>query len=165
MRKDQKEMMGWILFWVFVGFFVLIVAGTLIAVFLGGGKLQGNERTTLFTAFLVEIGAAVVALFYSVFGLKTRADAQSKVRLTVAAGGDVQQLLHKTAMLSLSDAEGSAITSDVPRRIIDDQGPCIPLQLPPGAHYVHLTVKVNGSSYQGSFFVGTHLVDLIKSED
>jgi len=73
----QERAMRWILFWIFVVLFVLVVLGTLGAVFLGFGQLQGRERDTLFNVFLIEIGVAVVALFYSIFGLKKKAASKS----------------------------------------------------------------------------------------
>ncbi|MCK4787715.1 MAG: hypothetical protein KAV87_28435 [Desulfobacteraceae bacterium] len=41
-----------------------------MAVFLGIGSLSESERGILFRVFIGEIGAAVIALFYSIFGLK-----------------------------------------------------------------------------------------------
>ena len=51
-HRDQEGLMRWILFWIFVGLFVVIVLGTLGAVFLGYGELREQERETLFTVLL-----------------------------------------------------------------------------------------------------------------
>ena len=169
-KKDQESLMRWVLFWVFVGLFVVIVIGTLLAVFLGVGKLLASERDTLFRVFLLEVGAAVVALFYSIFGIKQKHTGEpSKVRLNIGETPDVQQLadvkrlVGKTAMLSLSKADGGNLKDDVTCKILDDNGPYIPLDLPPSTHDVYVTVKLGDKTYSGSFVVGTHLVG-IKSE-
>lgn len=163
-HSDQEGQMKWILFWVFVGLFVLIVVGTLSALFLGFGALQQSERETLFKVFLVEIGLAVVALFYSIFRIKGASGSeQTKVRLSLGEFGDVRRLVGKPATLSPSKADGSNIRQDIQCRILDDNGPYIPLDLPPVARSVYLTVKLGDKSYSGSFAVGTHLVEL--SED
>jgi len=70
---DQLIKMRWILFWVITSLFVLVVAATLGIMFLGGGNLNGQERSILFNSFIVEIGVAVFALFYSIFGLRKHA--------------------------------------------------------------------------------------------
>jgi len=62
--------MRWILFYIFTALFVLIVVMTIATVFFGLGAPTENERDLLFKTFVVEIGLAVVALFYSLFGLK-----------------------------------------------------------------------------------------------
>ena len=66
--------MRWILFWVFIGLFCIIVIATLSAVFLGIGSPSEIERGLLLKIFIGEIGAAVIALFYSIFGLKRDKD-------------------------------------------------------------------------------------------
>ena len=153
--------MKWILFWVFVALFVLIVVGTLAALFFGFGTLQQNERETLFRVFLVEIGLAVVALFYSIFRIKGKdRSEQGKVRLSLGELGDVRRLVGKAATLSPSKADGSSLQDDIQLRILDDNGPYVPLDLPPIARSVYLTVKLGDKSYSGSFAVGTHLVEL-----
>lgn len=160
-RKDQEGQMKWILFWVFVGLFVLIVMGTLSALFFGFGTLQQNERETLFKVFLIEIGLAVVALFYSIFRIKgIEKSEQARVRLSLGELGDVRRLVGKPATLSPSKADGSNIREDIQTRILDDNGPYIPLDLPPIARSVYLTVRLGDKTYSGSFSVGTHLVEL-----
>lgn len=168
--ENQESLMRWVLFWVFVGLFVLIVTGTLLAVFLGFGRLEASERETLFRVFLLEIGAAVIALFYSIFRIKRDSIGEPRVRLNISDTADlrqltdVKQLVGRTATLSLSKANGVNIKDDLTRKILDDNGPYIPLDLPPLTHDVYVTVKIGTETYSGSFVVGTHLVGLGKSE-
>ena len=157
--------MRWILFWVFVSLFIVVVVVTLMAAFLGLGSLRSDQVDLLVKAFILEIGAAVVALFYSIFGLRqNKGGEQSRVRLTLGKGTDMRQLVGKTATLSLSTASGANLDDDISRMILNDGGPYIPLDLPPTTHDVYVTVTVGGNIYSGSFVVGTHLVDLTKSE-
>ncbi len=58
-----------VLFWVFIVLFVAVFACTMLAVFAGLGSPTERERSILFNGFIVEIGAAVIALFYSAYGL------------------------------------------------------------------------------------------------
>lgn len=62
--------MRWILFWVVTAAFVAILIPTILAVFFGVGNLTNEERSKLFSAFLLETAVAVFALFYSLFGLQ-----------------------------------------------------------------------------------------------
>jgi len=68
--KSQEDRMKWVMFYVFLGLFVLAVLGTLGMVFLGFGTPTEEERSLLVKALIGEIAAAVVALFYSLFNLK-----------------------------------------------------------------------------------------------
>lgn len=66
----SNEKMKWILFWVFISLFVLAVLGTLSVVFLGIGSPTETEREWLVKGLILEVAACVIALFYSIFGLK-----------------------------------------------------------------------------------------------
>ena len=80
--KSQEDRMKWVMFYVFLGLFVLAVLGTLGMVFLGFGTPTEEERSLLVKALIGEIAAAVVALFYSLFNLKGKkrgADYQQEI--------------------------------------------------------------------------------------
>lgn len=70
MREEQNEKMRWILFWIFIGFYVVITILTILALFFGLGNLTEGYKNTLFTTFIIETGVGVIALFYALFGLK-----------------------------------------------------------------------------------------------
>lgn len=78
MSLASKEQMRWILFWVFVSIFAIVSLLTILAVFFGLGAPSEEERKTLLYAFIVESGAAVIALFYSLFSLKGKLDSEAK---------------------------------------------------------------------------------------
>lgn len=59
-----------VMFWVFISLFVIVVLATLSLIFFGLGSPTPEERSLLFKVFIGEVGAAVVALFYSLFGLR-----------------------------------------------------------------------------------------------
>jgi len=69
-NENQKHKMRWILFTVFVCAFVALVIFTMLMLFSGFGNVTENERGLLVKTFIVEVGIAVIALFYSLFGLK-----------------------------------------------------------------------------------------------
>ncbi|SHG16283.1 hypothetical protein SAMN05216361_1504 [Marisediminitalea aggregata] len=77
--NSTNERMKWILFWSFLIPFLLAVFGTLASVFLGFGSPTQNERELLVTAFLVELAACIIALFYSIFGLKRSANDSEQI--------------------------------------------------------------------------------------
>tara|TARA_R110002012_G_scaffold321631_1_gene550234 strand:+ start:63 stop:824 length:762 start_codon:yes stop_codon:yes gene_type:complete len=68
--STSNDKMKWILFTVFMILFVLAVLGTLGVVFFGFGTPTDGERELLVTGLILEIAACVIALFYSIFGLK-----------------------------------------------------------------------------------------------
>lgn len=157
--------MRWILFWVFVLLFVIVVLGTLGAMFFGFGHLTDSERSTLFKFFIVEIAAAIVALFYSIFGLKNKSKAgETRVRLNLGRYADVRKLTGSIATLAPSQVDGTSLT-EADCRILYDNGPYLPLSLPPSTYSVYVTVQTGENTYSGSFVVGTYLVDLTKDEE
>lgn len=74
MNMSQITKMRWVLFWVFVTAFIIIVLSTLSMIFFGFGQATPEERSLLFKVFIGEIGVSIVALFYSLFGLKPKAE-------------------------------------------------------------------------------------------
>jgi len=66
----SNQLMKWIMFWVFMALFTLAVLGTLGVVFLGFGTPTEAEREWLVKGLIIEVAACIVALFYSMFGLK-----------------------------------------------------------------------------------------------
>ena len=59
-----------VLFLVFVTLFVAIVVCTMLAVFAGVGSPSDAERALFVKGFMVEIGGAIIALWYSLWGLR-----------------------------------------------------------------------------------------------
>ncbi|WP_439832994.1 hypothetical protein [Aeromonas caviae] len=73
----STQLMKWILFWVFIVLFALAVLGTLGVVFLGFGTPTEAEREWLVKGLLLEVTACIIALFYSIFGLKPESGKQN----------------------------------------------------------------------------------------
>jgi hypothetical protein len=63
-----------LLLYVFLGVYVLTAIGTLCMLFLGLGAVKESERGLLVNTFLVESAVAVIALFYSLWGIKNKED-------------------------------------------------------------------------------------------
>lgn len=72
--NNQKHQMKWILFWVFLSLFITMVLCTLSTVFLGFGAPTEEERNLLVKMLMVEVATAVIALFYSIFGIKNKSE-------------------------------------------------------------------------------------------
>lgn len=162
---EQEDRMRWVLFWVLISFFIVIVLGTLGALFLDFGNLTEKERDLLFYAFLLEIGGAVFTLFYSLFGIKRKDEAKErKVRLSLGEFEDVTNLIGKTALLNPSEFNGNSL-GEIQTKVQNDQGPYLPLELPPTAHSVYITVPTGEKAYSGSFVVGTYLVDMFEEQN
>lgn len=158
--EEQKTRMCWILFWVFVIAFSLIVLGTLSAVFLGLGAVRDAERDVLVKVFIAEIGVAVIALFYSLFGLtRGRQQGNERLRLDFAKEEDIRKLVGMDATLTVFRRTGEPLYEKAVT-ILDENGPYIPLDLPTEAHNVHVRVSVAGTPYSGSLPVGVSRVDL-----
>ena len=82
--------MRWVLFWVMTISFVVIFVATFFAVFFGFGKLDDVEKTQLFRVFIIEIGVAISALFYSLFGIRSVKNSQHALLTTAALGHGVE---------------------------------------------------------------------------
>ena len=160
--EELKTKMMWILFWVFIPLFVLIVFATLLALFFDFGSLTDTERDRLFYVFIVEIGLAVTALFYSLFGLKEKdSNNQTRIRLNPENDADIRKLLGKKVVMSPSKIDGSGL-DDIETLVHDDNGPYIPLDVPDDAYSVYFTISLNDTKYTGSFVVGSYFVDISK---
>lgn len=70
MNTEHDMKIRTVLFYIFTGFFVIISILTIASVFFSLGQPSESERATLFYTFIIEIGLAVAALFYLVFGIK-----------------------------------------------------------------------------------------------
>lgn len=159
-KNDKTMTMKWILFWVFIVLFVIIVVLTLLSVFFGVGNPSENERNLLFKVFIIEIGVAVVALFYALFNLKQTAASKSrKVRLDFGDLIDIKQFIAKTAVCSLILDNGEA-ASDIKRTILDDNGPYISLDFPKNAQNALVSVQADSKLFSGSFPTDSYRVTM-----
>ena len=162
LSKNQENKMKWVLFWVFIGFFVVILTGTLWAVFIGNENVTAREREILFYAFIVEIGAAVFALFYSIFALKAKSAYHTgRLRLSLGEHDDMQKLIGKRAILEPLTLNNESL-GELDCQIMDDLGPFLTFNLPPSTNSVYLTIHADDKTSNGSFVVGNYTVDLIK---
>ncbi len=67
---SQLDRMRWYIFWIFIALFVIASILTILGLFFGVGDLNERHEDKLVMAFVIEVGVAVAALFYSLFGLK-----------------------------------------------------------------------------------------------
>ena len=81
MISSQSDSMRWYLFVVFVGLFVVVSVLTILSLFFGIGNLNERHEGKLVTAFILEVGGAVVALFYSLFSLKPPASSETSAAI------------------------------------------------------------------------------------
>jgi len=109
-EKDQLFRMRWVLFWVFVVLFCVIVFTTLSVVFFNIGVPTETERETLFYTFIVEIGVAVVTLFYSMFKLKVSKEKIEEIKRD-QTGSEDEMLMEVVKKFS-----AAGITNFIPSR-------------------------------------------------
>lgn len=77
--KNQYFTMRWIIFYVFLVLYVTLVVFTILAVFFNVFELPEGQEEVLFYAFITEIGAAIVALFYSLFEINRKKPAAPEI--------------------------------------------------------------------------------------
>ena len=94
MKEDESRTMRLVLFWTFLVMFGLAGFGTLAVVFLGYGTSDPAERRILLNIFIVQTATAVIALFYSLLGIKKSTQS--------AAAAPVESLVSKEALETLS---------------------------------------------------------------
>lgn len=159
-KNDKTTTMRWVLFWVFIILFVIIVVLTLLSVFFNVGNPTESQKDLLFKVFIIEIGLAVVALFYAMFNLKQAAASKSrKVRLDFGDLIDIQQFIAKTAVCSLILDNGEA-APDIKRTILDDNGPYISLDFPKNAQNTLVSVQTDSKLFSGSFPTDSYRVTM-----
>jgi uncharacterized membrane protein YccC len=78
--KSQYFTMRWIIFYVFLILYVTLVVFTILAVFFNVFVLPEEQEQVLFYAFITEIGAAIVALFYSLFEINRKKPTTQDIR-------------------------------------------------------------------------------------
>jgi 2-polyprenyl-3-methyl-5-hydroxy-6-metoxy-1,4-benzoquinol methylase len=77
MKTQQKYQMQWIIFFVFLGLFILIVLATLY-VWIFKDNLDPETQKAIPIFLFIEVGGASIALFYFLFGIKQPSEIQSK---------------------------------------------------------------------------------------
>lgn len=68
--EEQRKKMKWILFWVFLTIYVIVTFLTILALFFNLGNLEVGYKSSLVATFIIETGAGIITLFYSIFSLK-----------------------------------------------------------------------------------------------
>jgi len=81
MNNKQKKTISYVLFWTFWAVYLFTCVGTLAMLFFGFGTVHESERTILTSSFVIETGAAIFALFYSIFGLKKSKESKEILKL------------------------------------------------------------------------------------
>jgi hypothetical protein len=76
---NQYFTMRWIIFYVFMVMYVILMIFTILAVFFNTFELPEEQEEVLFYAFIIEIGVAVIALFYSLFEINRNRTAQKEL--------------------------------------------------------------------------------------
>jgi len=172
MDEQQQKIMRWILFMTILLLFVIISGLTLNEVFFAQeSNLVGDERNLLFNTFLVAVGTSIIALFYSMFGLK-RGNANSTeldknkehlVRLNFDDFVDIKSFFGKEVECT-PIAKHSERFEDIKCYIIDSGGPTISIKPPIGAKSLLISFEINNISYSGSFALDCYLVDMVGEE-
>ncbi len=172
MDEQQQKTMRWILFLIILLLFLVISILTIYEVFIRDiNHLMEDERELLFNTFLVSIGTSIIALFYSIFGLKHSggeskeigSDREFIIRLNFEDLRDIKSFFGLEVVCT-PIAEHSETLAEISCYIIDDGGPCITIKPPKASKFALISFDKNGISYSGSFALGSFLVDMIGDE-
>ena len=158
---NQITSMRWILFFIFVFLFTVIVIFTIMSVFFGFFYLPENQKELLFKAFIIEIGAAVISLFYSVFEIR-RKPTNPKIRLDFGIADIKSFIGGKATITPICDGK---YLPDIVSPILNDNGPYCNIQIPQKAESITITTKKNNKSYFGSFPTNTYIVEMVEEEN
>jgi fumarate reductase subunit D len=161
--KFQTDTMRWILFGVILVLFIVIVVFTILAIFFNYGNLSPENEKILVRVFIVEIGVAIITLFYAIFGLKRKDKGIHKIRLIFEEMLDVRHFFGKQVTCTPYKSSGEAL-DPILSRVYNENGPCISIELPAETHNVFLSIDLDSHAYSGSFSVDSFLVDITKEE-
>ncbi len=107
--RNQKDQMKWVLFWVFLVLFVLMVLGTLAMVFFDFGSPTESERSLMVKGLIGEVSACIIALFYSIFGLKEDSKNTEEINNLKQKIQDLSSMLDEQEFSSTASNNNSAI--------------------------------------------------------
>ncbi len=163
-KSAQLEKMRWVMFYTFISLYVLIVIGTLLSLWFGIGQITREERSWLFRGFIVEIGLAIIALFYSIFGLKRAMKEKRKetIRL-IPPDEDIKKFLNKKPVFIpyLShEILGEPIKN---LGVTNDKDPQCSISIPEDTSSVYVSVEVGTDLYEGSFMPNEYYVEMKKT--
>jgi hypothetical protein len=114
-QPSQFERMRWYIFWIFIILFVIASVLTILGLFFGIGNLSERHEDKLVLAFVIEVGVAVAALFYSLFGLKKTGEAGAAQQIPDQASE--AHLEENVSLITSNDApidKGVTINLDKP---------------------------------------------------
>lgn len=80
------------MFYAFLSIFIVLTILTILSLFFGLTRLKQEYQSTLVTTFVIEVGVAIAALFYGLFGLKRIVEdtGEKKDPETVTAGSSLK---------------------------------------------------------------------------
>jgi hypothetical protein len=114
-KQTQFERMRWYIFWIFITLFVMASVLTILGLFFGVGNLSERHEDKLVLAFVIEVGVAVAALFYSLFGIKKSGESNAEAQLPDQAS--IAHLEENVSIVTSNDApidKGVTINLDKP---------------------------------------------------
>ena len=82
-QNTEQRTMRLVMFYVFLSLFVILTVLTILTLFFGLTQLKDKYETLLVNTFIVEIGTAIAALFYGLFGLR-RQDSTTQIQSKIS---------------------------------------------------------------------------------
>lgn len=156
MNEKQK----WILFYMFIGIFLIITGLTIWGVFFKLEYLEEQYKNKLFYALILEISAAVILLFKTGFGLGGDNSVAKKIWIDFDEGNDIKKYIGKDVIISPRGDDGSPMGEDIINSIQKDRALYVSPELPNDTVSVFMTLELNNEVYEGSFSVNSFVVKL-----
>lgn len=160
MNDTQK----WILFWVFIGAFLIITGLTIWGVFFGLAELSDTYKDKLFYALILEILGAVIVLFKTGFAQKAESALTKKIWIDFEDGMDVKKYVGKNVTISPRGEDGTPLTEDISNSIMKDRALYVTPELPEGTTNVFITLELDEEVFEGSFSANSYVVKLEDQE-
>lgn len=162
----ESRQMKWTLFIIFILIFVSTSGLTLREMFfVKESNLSEDERSMLFNTFLVSVGSAVLALFYSFFKIKGASrkngtiEKEFTIRLAFEGQNDINSFFGKK-IKCIPFAEHGRKLDEITCIIVESGGPLISIKPPDEAKLALLEFEYQGVEYLGSFSLGSYMVDM-----
>lgn len=160
MNDTQK----WILFWVFIGAFLIITGLTIWGVFFGLSGLDDTYKNKLFYALILEILGAVIVLFKTGFGQKAEGVLTKKIWIDFEDGLDVRRYIGKNVTISPRGEDGTPYGEEISSNILKDRALYVAPNLPEGTANVFITLELDQEVFEGSFSANSYVVKLEEQE-
>lgn len=153
-----------VLFWVFVGAFLILTGLAIWDLFFQLENLDDSYRDKLFLFLILEIVGGVIFLFNKAFGLKGNTVKSKKIWIDFDDEVDAKKFIGVDVQISPRSEDGNPICDEITNKVLKDRGLYVSPELPINTKNVFLTIVLVDEIYEGSFPVESFVVKLEEQE-